>query len=325
MDNEIRSTVLTRDAKICQACGASRAGQVHHILPRGQGGTDDLDNLITLCGRCHMIISPVPPFALRRAFHIEPEEIEAEQARVHKAIHIWQQGGIQPDTGKAVLIAPVKSESEVDVDPQDGVLRQESSINAITSFTVAEAAKDALGVTLEGRGKRFKSPGWFYVGKSVAKCPSCDTTLDGFRKPYVTSANQLYHYWALVCTACKTILEPAELDKNERKALYHSSELRPKQVNEEIESTNQSTDEDIKCMIEDSQNIDCHEDCDYWIDNILDLLSNVEAPALLGEAKRRIRELEQSKASLPGVEKVKADRQYQQSVGARLKLTTCAR
>jgi hypothetical protein len=38
-----------------------------------------------------MIISPVPPFALQRAFHILPKDIKAEQTRVHEAIRCWRQ------------------------------------------------------------------------------------------------------------------------------------------------------------------------------------------------------------------------------------------
>lgn len=33
-----------------------------------------------------MIISPVPPFALERAFGVQKSEIPAERARVHKGI-----------------------------------------------------------------------------------------------------------------------------------------------------------------------------------------------------------------------------------------------
>ena len=68
MDKKIRAAVLKRDKHTCQACGKSPAAQVHHIKARRHGGKDELPNLITLCGRCHMIISPVPPFALWRAF-----------------------------------------------------------------------------------------------------------------------------------------------------------------------------------------------------------------------------------------------------------------
>jgi 5-methylcytosine-specific restriction endonuclease McrA len=91
VDGKTKTTVLVRDAYTCQACGAKPAGQVHHIQPRSQGGADDLANLITLCGRCHMVISPVPPHALRRAFNMSLKNIKEEQVRVHQAIRRWQQ------------------------------------------------------------------------------------------------------------------------------------------------------------------------------------------------------------------------------------------
>ena len=84
---ERREEVINRDKKRCQACGKlTRTPQVHHIVPRRQGGTDELSNLVTLCGRCHMIISPVPPFALKRAFGVHESEIPTEKGRIHRGI-----------------------------------------------------------------------------------------------------------------------------------------------------------------------------------------------------------------------------------------------
>jgi len=51
-----REYVLHRDGHICQVCkGKSKYPvlEVHHIIPRSQGGTDKPDNLITLCETCH--------------------------------------------------------------------------------------------------------------------------------------------------------------------------------------------------------------------------------------------------------------------------------
>lgn len=49
-----RARVLKRDNGCCQHCGTTcKPMDVHHILPPKQGGTDDLDNLITLCRKCH--------------------------------------------------------------------------------------------------------------------------------------------------------------------------------------------------------------------------------------------------------------------------------
>ena len=49
-----RAHALDRDNYTCQHCGAKNTRlEVHHIIFRSQGGSDDLDNLITLCERCH--------------------------------------------------------------------------------------------------------------------------------------------------------------------------------------------------------------------------------------------------------------------------------
>lgn len=49
--------VLTRDDHLCQAClsrdRVTPANQVDHIVPRAKGGTDDMDNLQSLCKPCH--------------------------------------------------------------------------------------------------------------------------------------------------------------------------------------------------------------------------------------------------------------------------------
>ena len=45
--------VLRRDAWRCQFCGARTNLQVHHIKYRSQAGQDTIENLITLCAKCH--------------------------------------------------------------------------------------------------------------------------------------------------------------------------------------------------------------------------------------------------------------------------------
>lgn len=49
-----RSAVLHRDNYTCQCCGKKNCRlEVHHIKFRSNGGTDDEENLITLCEDCH--------------------------------------------------------------------------------------------------------------------------------------------------------------------------------------------------------------------------------------------------------------------------------
>jgi endogenous inhibitor of DNA gyrase (YacG/DUF329 family) len=48
-----KSLALRRDKARCRVCGFDTLVEVHHIMPRRQGGPDTLDNLITLCPNHH--------------------------------------------------------------------------------------------------------------------------------------------------------------------------------------------------------------------------------------------------------------------------------
>lgn len=52
-----RARILQRDKHICQECRrvgiATRASTVDHIIAKAHGGTDDDDNLESLCWPCH--------------------------------------------------------------------------------------------------------------------------------------------------------------------------------------------------------------------------------------------------------------------------------
>ncbi|MGZ9568790.1 HNH endonuclease [Alcaligenes nematophilus] len=52
-----RKAALQRDYHQCRPCAAKGAvtygNEVDHIIPKFQGGTDDLENLQTICKDCH--------------------------------------------------------------------------------------------------------------------------------------------------------------------------------------------------------------------------------------------------------------------------------
>ena len=54
-----RREAIIRDEYECQGCGAKGGPEgdsflhVHHEAPKNDGGSDDLDNLTTLCKSCH--------------------------------------------------------------------------------------------------------------------------------------------------------------------------------------------------------------------------------------------------------------------------------
>ena len=51
----VRAAVLARDRHCCATpgCRSTRFLEVHHVVPRGQGGSNRAENLVTLCSRCH--------------------------------------------------------------------------------------------------------------------------------------------------------------------------------------------------------------------------------------------------------------------------------
>lgn len=54
LDENIRKATILRDGSKCMECGKSNCKlEVHHIKPRRLNGSNTLDNLITLCEKCH--------------------------------------------------------------------------------------------------------------------------------------------------------------------------------------------------------------------------------------------------------------------------------
>lgn len=50
---ELRHRVLRRDGWRCQVCGSAYNLQIHHLQSRHHLGHDIMENLISLCVRCH--------------------------------------------------------------------------------------------------------------------------------------------------------------------------------------------------------------------------------------------------------------------------------
>ncbi len=59
----VRAAVLARDRHRCTTpgCGATSFLEVHHVKPRHLGGTNRVDNLVTLCSRCHGFVHALAP------------------------------------------------------------------------------------------------------------------------------------------------------------------------------------------------------------------------------------------------------------------------
>ena len=53
--NEVRKSVYRRDGYRCALCDSTKGLQVHHCIKRSQGGSNQPQNLITLCWKCHAV------------------------------------------------------------------------------------------------------------------------------------------------------------------------------------------------------------------------------------------------------------------------------
>lgn len=65
----VRQKVLRRDNFRCVSCGVelrSVEADIHHLLPRSIGGTNELSNLVTLCDGCHAAHHPTLQGGLAR-------------------------------------------------------------------------------------------------------------------------------------------------------------------------------------------------------------------------------------------------------------------
>ena len=75
IDRETRKAVYRRDGFQCALCSSTRYLQIHHAIPRGDGGSqDDPMNLITLCARCHSAVHGLDLDEIG----VTPEEISQE-------------------------------------------------------------------------------------------------------------------------------------------------------------------------------------------------------------------------------------------------------
>jgi len=58
--NIVRREVYARDGYRCALCDCTKYLQIHHVIPRGEGGSDHPHNLITLCAYCHSHVHGAP-------------------------------------------------------------------------------------------------------------------------------------------------------------------------------------------------------------------------------------------------------------------------
>jgi hypothetical protein len=81
--NLTKQAVIERDKSTCQSCMNRRKDlSVHHIIPRDEGGSDDLFNLVTLCFHCH---DEIEQTNIRSIWQIKGYNLPEEKVKRKKA------------------------------------------------------------------------------------------------------------------------------------------------------------------------------------------------------------------------------------------------
>lgn len=101
----LRKQIYRRDGWACALCGRADGLQIHHVVPRGKGGSDEESNLIALCPQCHQLAHGERPIYLGydylRAQGYTPEYMEqlmVEYLSDHYAetFRVWTPEGLVP-------------------------------------------------------------------------------------------------------------------------------------------------------------------------------------------------------------------------------------
>jgi hypothetical protein len=85
LSKRVRFEVFKRDEFACQYCGATPPSailEVDHIDPVANGGTDDLDNLITACFACNRGKSAVPLSVVPQSLADKAAEVAEREAQL---------------------------------------------------------------------------------------------------------------------------------------------------------------------------------------------------------------------------------------------------
>jgi hypothetical protein len=90
----VAADILARCARHCCICRRFQPQHliVHHIVPRGEGGSDDVDNLIAICVSCHADVHAT--LSLTRRFTVR--ELRQHRANVEELVSAGRLPGGEP-------------------------------------------------------------------------------------------------------------------------------------------------------------------------------------------------------------------------------------
>lgn len=83
--DKVKEEIFLKCKRYCSICRKykGRTIEIHHIVPRHKGGSDDFDNLMPVCPNCHEGVSYNPEHPRGSKFR------ESEQKRIRDEFYLW--------------------------------------------------------------------------------------------------------------------------------------------------------------------------------------------------------------------------------------------
>ena len=162
--------LLANTGRMCCICGFLHKVQVHHIVPKYKGGTDDIDNAISLCPNCHdEVHGQYAPGRISRMY--TPDELKAHRQRT---IELARRGKDIEIGGKIELTAKNGDEAiGVEITDNSARFTPGTEINVST-----EKVKKTIGLKIGKTDIKFgykceKCKSSFNLLVNSDKCPMC--------------------------------------------------------------------------------------------------------------------------------------------------------
>ncbi len=146
----VRFEVFKRDAFTCQYCGATPPSivlHVDHIIPVSDGGSNEIDNLVTSCQPCNSGKSNISLKSIPKSLKQKAEEIaeREEQLRGYQEVLDAKRQRIEDELWEvAEIIEPGCSEKGMRRDQTMSIRRFIEKIGKHACLEAAEIARAAL-------------------------------------------------------------------------------------------------------------------------------------------------------------------------------------
>jgi hypothetical protein len=143
----VRFEVFKRDGFVCQYCGAhppTAILHIDHIHPVADGGTNDIDNLITACEACNIgksarLLSDIPKTLKERAAEIEERERQIEG---YNAILTARAERLEDECWR--IAAALERKPEIDSYRRDNLASIKRFLESLPFVEVLDAAEIAV-------------------------------------------------------------------------------------------------------------------------------------------------------------------------------------